>query len=212
MMKNAQVAHRDWFFTFCFANGEPCSGAEEAVFQKYIRLIGGREKTNREGMLGDDRRISVTVRWKELWVAVGWQTHHNTVYFSWDEFVGKSGIFLTLSQVGFALHSQLWHLQSVYKAVRVSSSKQLAWRGFNLGKAQQRRTLAGGRSDAQEGEEETEEVPCGWNDDSSSNFVTLRQKWTESSKVPQESSLRCYWHFQHSIRSFIVYFGERLCV
>lgn len=53
---------------------------------------------------------------------------------------------------------------------------------FYLGTAQQRRTL-GGRSDAQEDEEETEAVPCGWNDDSSSNFVTLRQKWTESSKV-----------------------------
>lgn len=83
---------------------------------------------------------------------------------------------------------------------------------FYLGKAQQRRTLAGGRFDAQEDEEETEVVPCGWNDDSSSNFVTLRQKWTESSKVPQKSSLRCYWHFQHSICSFIVYFGERMCV
>lgn len=102
-----QVPHKPGLIsTFCFAYGVPCNRAEEAVCQKYIWLIGRREGTSGDGMLGDHHLISVAERWKKLQVAV----HRNIVRFY--EFTGKSVAFLTTSQVEFAIHSQLWHLQS----------------------------------------------------------------------------------------------------
>lgn len=41
--------------------------------------------------------------------------------------------FGTISQVEFAIHSQLWHLQLVYKAVRVWSMKNWPGEFLNLG-------------------------------------------------------------------------------
>lgn len=68
--------------------------------------------------------------------------------------------------------------QLIYKAVRASSLKQLAFRVFNLGKAQGRWTSARERCVV------PEEVHCGWNNDSSSKFRHVHRMDTKVRKDP----------------------------
>lgn len=77
-------------FTFRFAYEAPRCRAEEAVCQKYIWLIGRREGTSRDSMLGDHHLISVTERWKKLRVAV----HQNTGHFHRSSLANQSLFWL----------------------------------------------------------------------------------------------------------------------
>lgn len=89
------------------------------------------------------------------------------------EFIGKSFFFFTISQVEFAVHSQLWHLQSF--SLQGSQSLELEATGlksFYLGNAQEGRSR--GRFVVLL--EETEVVRCGWNDNGSSKFRHVLQE------------------------------------
>lgn len=140
-------------------------------------LADGHQETSRERMLGDDHLTSVHCR-----AAVRTEMYQETLNlqetnsFAFSIFLSEQSLVNQCClnfQIELAIHSELWHLQSIHLQGSQSLEFEATGPNVHLGMSQRRQMFARGRFLMSK--EETDVAQCRWTSDCSSKSRHILQ-------------------------------------